>query len=98
MFAALAYCVMPDHVHLIVEGLTATSDLRRYAKLTKQRIESVARREFHIYRLWQKGYCEHVLRSRHALEAAARYVLENPMRAGLAKRVGEYPFCGDYHP
>ena len=98
MFAALAYCVMPDHVHLVLEGLTATSDLRRYEKLTKQRIECVARREFHVYRLWQKGYYEHVLWSRHAVEAAVRYVLENPLRAGLAKRVGEYRFSGDYHP
>jgi len=45
-----------------------------------------------------KGYYEHVLWSRHAVEAAVRYVLENPLRAGLAKRVGEYRFSGDYHP
>jgi REP element-mobilizing transposase RayT len=98
MFAALAYCVMPDHVHLVLEGLTATSDLRRYEKLTKQRVENVARREFQVHALWQKGFYDRILRSRHAVEAAVRYVLENPVRAGLAKQVGEYPFCGTYHP
>jgi putative transposase len=98
MFAALAYCVMPDHVHLVLEGLTATSDLRRYEKLPKQRVENVARRQFQIHRLWQNGYYDRVLRSRHAVEASVRYVLENPVRAGLARSIGEYPFSGTYHP
>jgi putative transposase len=31
-FAILAYCVMPDHVHLLVEGTTPQSDLRRFVK------------------------------------------------------------------
>lgn len=57
VFTALAYCVMPDHVHLVVEGLTVTSDLRRYAKLTKQRIEYVARKEFQGLR--EYPFCGH---------------------------------------
>ena len=88
MFVVLAYCVMLDHVHLVLEGLTERSDLRRCVKLTKQRVECVARKQFQICRLWQKGYYERVLRSRHAVEDAARYVLENPVRAGLARRTG----------
>jgi REP element-mobilizing transposase RayT len=47
-FVILAYCVMPDHVHLVLEGACETSDLRRCAKLAKQRIESVLRTEFGI--------------------------------------------------
>jgi putative transposase len=57
-FAVLAYCVMPDHVHLVVKGMTDTSDLRRCAKLTKQRVEHVARSDFRVYPLWQEGYYE----------------------------------------
>ena len=83
---------MPDHVHLILKGLSDRSDLRRCVKLTKQRVEYVARKEFHIHDLRQEGYYERVLRSRHAVETAVRYVLENPVRAGLALRIGEYPF------
>ena len=98
MFVILAYCVMPDHVHLVLEGKTGRSDLRRCAKLTKQRVECVARKEFQVHRLWQKGYYERVLRSRHAVEAAVRYVLENPVRAGLARAIGEYLFSGALSP
>src|SRR5205823_14683452 len=35
-FAILAYCFMPDHLHLVIEGLAETSDLRRFTKVTKQ--------------------------------------------------------------
>src|SRR5262245_50378740 len=98
MFVVLAYCVMPDHVHLVLEGLTDRSDLRRCVKLMKQRVGYVARKEFRVLHLWQKGYYDHILRSRHAVEDAVRYVLENPVRAGLARGTGEYPFAGASHP
>jgi len=82
---------MPDHVHVIVTGTSDTSDLRKCVKLMKQRIEYAARSQFNTGHLWQTGYYERVLRSRHALETAVRYVLQNPVRAGLAKRPGDYP-------
>lgn len=36
-FAILAYCLMPDHVHLLLEGLTAQSELIRFVRIGKQR-------------------------------------------------------------
>jgi REP element-mobilizing transposase RayT len=93
-FAILAHCVMPDHVHLVLEGLCDTSDLRRCVKLTKQRVEYAARKQFGVHALWQVGYYERILRSHHALETAIRYVLDNPVRAGLVKRAEDYPFSG----
>jgi REP element-mobilizing transposase RayT len=36
-FDLLAYCFMPDHVHLVVEGTTPIADLRRLVCLMKQR-------------------------------------------------------------
>ena len=36
-FAVIAYCFMPDHVHLVVVGRSATSELPRFVKLAKQR-------------------------------------------------------------
>jgi putative transposase len=43
-FAILAYCVMPDHVHLLVRGLSRTSDLKRFAKMAKQRSGGIHQR------------------------------------------------------
>jgi REP element-mobilizing transposase RayT len=35
-FAILAYCLMPDHAHLLVEGLSDRADFKRFVKLSKQ--------------------------------------------------------------
>ena len=44
--------------------------------------------------LWQPGFHERVLRNDEASPAVVRYILENPVRAGLAEQIGEYPFAG----
>src|SRR5687768_2062314 len=55
--AILAYCLMPDHIHLLVEGTTHHSDLRRFAKLAKQRSGATFARTSGTP-LWQEGYYE----------------------------------------
>jgi hypothetical protein len=41
--------------------------------------------------LWQRGFHDHALRQDDDLAAAARYVIANPVRRGLVKRVADYP-------
>jgi putative transposase len=54
-FAILAYCFMPDHVHVLIEGTSAAADLKRVAKRLKQgSAQSWAFRR--NTRLWQEGY------------------------------------------
>ncbi len=88
-----AYCFMPDHVHLLVEGTSATSDLRRFVKLAKQYSGFEYKRE-HSQRLWQPSYFDHVLRDEEATWSVARYIVGNPLVAGLAERADEYAFLG----
>jgi hypothetical protein len=45
-------------------------------------------------KLWQPWGFERVLRDDEASFTVARYIVENPVRAGLAKTVSEYPFVG----
>jgi len=45
-------------------------------------------------RLWQPGYHDRILRDDESTEATARYILENPVRGGLARQIGEYPYAG----
>ena len=45
-------------------------------------------------RLWQRGYYERVLRDEDHTRDVIRYILQNPVRAGLAKSPDEYPFLG----
>jgi REP element-mobilizing transposase RayT len=42
-------------------------------------------------RVWQKGYHDRAVRREDDLQSIARYVVANPLRAGLVRRVGDYP-------
>jgi hypothetical protein len=44
--------------------------------------------------LWQDGYYDRILRSDEQTIVVARYILDNPARAGLAARFDRYPFSG----
>ena len=44
--------------------------------------------------LWQDSYYDHVVRPEENLSAIARYIIENPVRAGLARSPFDYPFVG----
>ena len=92
-FALVTYCFMPDHVHLLAYGISERADLREFVVHFKKLTGfEYARRMGR--RLWQPGYYDRVLRDEESTEAVARYVLENPIRAGMARQLGEYPFAG----
>jgi putative transposase len=87
---SLAWVIMPDHLHWLV--------IPRQASLAQiiQRVK--ARSALAINRcnrtsgvVWQKGYHDHALRSDEDMVAVARYIIANPIRAGICKSVGEYP-------
>jgi len=91
--SVLAYCVMPDHVHVLVESQTTSADFQKFVKLFKQTSGYAYRRECGQF-LWQPGYHERIVRDDQATDTIVRYVLENPIRAGLTATIGEYPFAG----
>jgi putative transposase len=90
-----AYCFMPDHVHVVVTAESERSDLLGLMKYFKQ-TTGYAYSRSRGGPLWQPGYHERVLRDDEATESVVRYVLENPVRAGLAKAAGEYPHAGSF--
>ena len=92
-FSVLAYCLMPDHVHLLVEGKTEHANLRRFAKMSKQR-SGAAHALTGGGKLWQDGYYDRVLRTDEDVKQIARYILENPVRARLVKDPAKYPYLG----
>jgi REP element-mobilizing transposase RayT len=92
-FAVLAYCFMPDQVHLLVQGQTAGADCKRFVARAKQYAAFQYSRAY-LEPLWQRHGSERILGNEEATLDAARYILEAPVRAGLAARVEEYPFVG----
>lgn len=81
----LAYVVMPDHPHWLLQ-LVGDADLSR----TVQSIKSISAHE--IGRpIWQSSFYDHALRKDEDMQSLARYIIANPLRAGLVNRIGDYP-------
>jgi REP element-mobilizing transposase RayT len=92
-FAVLAYCLMPDHVHLLLEGVVGPADLGEAMRSWKQRTGYEWKRRCGVP-LWQEGFHDRVLREEDDTPAVIRYVLENPVRAGLVAAAADYPWIG----
>jgi putative transposase len=91
-FRLLAYCFMPDHLHLLVEG-SGASDLARFIKAFKQETSFDYKRRVGRV-LWQRSYYDHVLRGPDELRPAVEYILGNPVKAGLVEDPSGFPFMG----
>jgi len=92
-FAIHAYCIMPDHIHVLAEGLLPSSDFTNFVKALKIKT-SRAHHQNEAQPLWQKKHFDHILRPNEPIEPVAYYIWMNPVRKGLSRAVGEYPFAG----
>jgi putative transposase len=90
-FFSRACTFMPDHIHFLVRGEMPDVSFLRFMKVLRQRT-AVAYRNLRGECLWQAGYYERVLRPHDDWNAVARYILQNPVRAGLAETEENYPF------
>ena len=89
--STLAYVVMPDHLHWLMslENQASLSDVvGRIKRNTSRQIN----RELGCTGVsaWQRGFHDHALRSEEDVRDVARYIVANPLRAGLVRRVGDY--------
>jgi len=92
--AVFAYCVMPDHVHVLAQS-TQGESLVDFVKEFKQRLGYRFKQRTGLS-LWQKSYHDRFLRGEDDLRSAARYVFENPVRGGLVRRASGYSFSGSF--
>lgn len=85
-----AYCLMPDHLHLLVspaiDGRSVLDMLRRFKGASTR----VAWPFVGTARLWQPRYFDRVLRSDEAVEKVAQYILDNPVRRGMVATQSDY--------
>ena len=92
-FAVIAYCFMPDHVHLLIEGTHPVAEFRDFVRIFKQRSSFVWKHR-NGTALWQRSYFEYVLRDDEDTIGVAKYILENPVRGNLVQRPEDYPYLG----
>jgi REP element-mobilizing transposase RayT len=79
-----AFVVMPDHIHWLFE--LKGGSLSTAIKRVKSIFSWIYKRK-----IWNKGFYDHAIREDKDLIATARYIVANPLRAGLVDNVGNYP-------
>lgn len=80
----LAFVVMPDHVHWLMQlkdGVNLAEAVRRFKAKVSLALGCP---------VWQRGFHDHALRGDEDVVVAGRYIVANPVRAGLVQRVGDY--------
>ena len=87
----MAWVVMPDHVHVLagLQDGSLPAAMRHFKGRTGRIVGTMHRG---VGPLWQKGYHDHAVRREEDLRTLARYVCANPVRAGIARSLREYPF------
>ena len=86
---SLAWVVMPDHVHWLVELREATLSTLM-GRVKSRSTSGVNRASGRRGALWQQGYHDRAVRRDEEIREISRYIVMNPVRAGLVKSVGEY--------
>ena len=88
---SLCFVLMPDHLHWLVQigdvkplGIVINNVKSRSARDVNRALGSTGR-------VWQKGFYDRAIREAEDLPSIARYIVANPLRAGLVKSVRNYP-------
>ncbi|MNF05791.1 Transposase IS200 like protein [compost metagenome] len=81
---------MPDHLHWMVQLQDGSLEP------LMQRFKSRSAKCVNVHRgshgqVWQRGYHDRAVRAEEDIRDLARYVVANPLRAGLVQRLADYP-------
>ena len=93
-FIIYIYCLMPDHLHLILSPPGNRMNISEFIGQFKGRTTRLAW-DFGIQgRLWQGRFYDHIVRKNESLEEIGEYILDNPVRRNLADDPFEYKWVG----
>jgi putative transposase len=89
---SIAWAVMPDHLHwmFFLRDATLATAVRALKSRSAKAINQLNGTQG---RIWQPGYYDQMQRDEGQFLAEATYIMANPVRAGLAIRLEEYPFA-----
>lgn len=87
----LCWVLMPDHWHGLVR-LTGVATLAHVVGAAKGGSAHAMRDVMAGRRVWAHGFHDRALRRDDDVLVAARYIIANPVRAGLVSRVRDYPY------
>jgi putative transposase len=86
-----AYCLMPNHVHVVLTPADETGLRRTFADLHRRYTRFVNFKRGWSGHLWQGRFGSAPMDEAHLLNAV-RYVSQNPVRARLVEKAEEWPW------
>jgi REP element-mobilizing transposase RayT len=100
VYDLIAFCIMPNHIHLVFTPLK--EDLEKYYALSKimHSLKRYTAQEANLIlgrsgAFWQHESYDHIIRDETELERIIKYVLYNPVKAGLVNdpQNWKWTFC-----
>ena len=87
------YCVMPDHVHLLISA-SDKKDIIEFVRELKSLSTIIAWQHGYTGTIWQKSFYDHFLRKDEDCQVVANYIVQNPVRQHIVEHWGDYRFSG----
>jgi putative transposase len=87
------YLFMPDHAHIIVSGDSEVSDIKKCIDIFKKKTGFWLYKNKPDYK-WLKDYYDHILRKEEDSKIQIKYILNNPVRAGIVENWKQYKYKG----
>jgi putative transposase len=90
------FVVMPDHVHVLLT-VRGEMTIEKAMQFIKGRFSYRLKHDYgYLGEVWQVGFSESRADDPKSFEQHRAYIAQNPVKAGLAERPGEYPYCYGY--
>lgn len=84
---------MPDHIHLVFKKNQGSRSVQTIVSTLKRQILMRCRAKGHGVQ-WQSGFYDRIVREYEMSDEFVKYVLLNPVRAGIVGDFAEYKYCG----
>ncbi|HEX9913027.1 MAG TPA: transposase, partial [candidate division Zixibacteria bacterium] len=96
--AVYVFCLMPDHLHLLLSPLESGTPVTQYMSSLISKITRLSWKYGYSSKLMQRSFYDHIIRKEEDLRQIAEYILDNPVRRCLVQRWEDYPYCGLIDP
>ena len=97
MYRLLAYVVMSNHVHVLLEPRSPVKKVTQWVKgVTAREANRLLARQGSQF--WQRESCDHWVRTESEGQRVVRYIEFNPVSAGRVKRAEDWPWSSGWKP
>jgi len=95
-FRVLSYCLMPDHLHVIVSPGESTLTLSKFLNIFKGRTTAAFRERKDLKKIWQRSAFDHVIRTEEDLKGVVEYIRNNPVRKGIVRNADDFQYSESF--